>query len=211
MCQASRAESAHDLKRVCIKIRPQLRPAQRRECEHASSKVAATQLEEISPPQRAQMRWPQPCASAALGRQLTATAAAHQQYQCGRCLPLLSPTKGSMHKPEPSVLLARCVARYQARLRQSRNRIIRMLLSRQRQTHESLLQHGRRAPRPRDMGWAHPGYSACGFPLYATRRAQDRWEQRYKGCSRAAAHGRPIRMDKFHNLYRGASPKKEEA
>src|SRR5260370_17508773 len=86
-----------------------------------------------------------------------------------------------------------------------------MLLEARRQTHESLLRRERKAERPPDMGWVHPGCSACEYRLCATRRAQGRWERRYRGYSRGAARGHPKHIDERHHLNPAPSVEMEDA
>src|SRR5438132_4605464 len=164
---------------VRIGVRPRLPPARRRAYEHASSRVAAVQSGPISLKQPAQMPGLQPQASGAPARRRIPTAAARRQCRCDHCPPP-SPAAGSKHKPEPSALLAHYNAICRAKRERSPNRKLQMLLSAQRQTHESLLRRGRKAARLLDMGWVHPGCSTCGSRVCVTRRAQGRWERRYK-------------------------------
>src|ERR1700692_4272854 len=192
-------------------VRRGLPSAHRRACEHASSKVAAVRSAGISPQPPAQMPEPQPDASAVLARRKIPTAAALRRYRCDRCPPPQSRAVGSTHKPEPSALLRHYDAIYRAKREQSPNRKLQMLLSAQRQTHESQLRRGRKAEHPLDKGSAHPDCSACGFRVCATRRAQGRWERQYKGYSRAAARGHPKHIDECHHLNPAASEEMEDA
>src|SRR2546430_11041991 len=140
---------------VRIGVRPRLPPARHRAYEHASSRVAAVQSGPISLKQPAEMPGLQPQASGAPARRRIPTAAARRQCRCDHCPPP-SPAAGSKHKPEPSALLAHYNAICRAKRERSPNRKLQMLLSAQRQTHESLLRRGRKAARLLDMGWVHP-------------------------------------------------------
>src|SRR5271166_6242557 len=116
----------------CIEVRPPPPPERSRVYEHASSKVAAIQSGEISQRPPAQMPGLQRHASAVLTRRETPTEAARRRYRCDRYPPLPLPAAGSRHKPEPSAILARSYARYQAKPERSPNRKLQMLLSAQR-------------------------------------------------------------------------------
>ena len=181
-------------------MKPRWSPVQRRAHERASSKVEAIQSEVISLQQPLQMLTLQLYASAVPAPRQTPPAAARQQYRCDHCPPLLSPTVGSRRKPEPSALLLHDNAIDRAKPEQSPSHKMQMLISAQRWIHESLSHRGRKAVLPLDRGSVHPGYSACASRRCANWRAQDHWEPRGKGYSRAVAPGHPRDNDECHRL-----------
>src|SRR6267142_1163860 len=148
-------------------VRPRLLPAQRRECEPASSKGARVRSAAISPLQLAQVRRPQWPAIVALTQRRTAPTIARQQCQRDRFPPPQWPTMGSRRTPEPGALPAGYNARHRATRKQLRTRKPQMLLSVQRWTPESRLLRGKKAGLLLDMGSVDPGCSSCGFPEYA--------------------------------------------
>src|ERR1700723_1894046 len=150
-----------------IEVRPRLLPAQRRAYEHVSSRVAAAQSGGTSRQPPAQMPELQPYASAVLARRKIPATEARRQYRRDRCPPLPSPAVGSRHKPKPSAPLAHYYASYRAKRERLPTRKRQMLLSAQRQTHESRLPRGRKVERPLDMGSVNPGCSGGEFRVCA--------------------------------------------
>src|SRR5438067_13927549 len=186
-------------------VRQQLPPAQRREHGPASSREAKVRPAEISLLSPAQARMPRSPAIGALLQRRTPPTTARQQCRCDRFPPPQWPTMGSRRTPEPGALPAGYNARYRATRKQSRTRKPQMLLSAQRWTPESRSLREKKAALLLDMGSVDPGYSACGSRVYATRRAQGRWERQYTGCSRASAGARPKHIDEYHHRRPGAA------
>src|SRR3984957_18763731 len=118
-------------------VRQRLPRARRRANEHASNKVAAAQSGAISLQRLVQMRGPQWHASAVLARQLTQAKEPPRHFLGGPGPPLPPRAVGSIHKPEPSAPLLHYFAICRAKRGRSPNHKLRMLLSAQRQTHES--------------------------------------------------------------------------
>src|SRR5882762_5541058 len=148
-------------------VRPRLPPAQRRECEPASSRGAKVRPAAISLLSLAQVPRPQSSAIGALAQRRTPPTTARQQCQCDRFLPPQWPTMGSRRTPEPGALPAGYNARHRATRKQLRTRKPHMLLSVQRWTPELRLLRGKKAALLLDMGSVDPGCSSCGFPEYA--------------------------------------------
>src|SRR5579864_3743499 len=196
---------------VHIKVRSRAPPARHRAYEYASSRAAAGQLGAISPQRPDQMLRPQLYASGATARRRTSITAMRPRYRCDRCPRLPSPAAGARHTPEPNALPVDYDARYRATRGRSRNHKLQMLLSRQRQTHESRSPRGKIAARLLDMGSVRPGCSECGSRVCATRSTRDHWGPQYRGYNRAVAPGHPKHIDECHHLYRVALVKIEDA
>src|SRR5262249_6192784 len=145
---------ASEMERIAVRLR--LTPGCRRAYEHASSKGEAIRSVAISLQWPVQMTALQPYATDGQAQRKTPTAAGRQQCRCDRSRLRPSQAVDARHKPKPSAYLPGCDARCRATREQLRNRKTQMLLSVQRWTHESRLQRGRKAQRPRDMGSADP-------------------------------------------------------
>src|SRR2546422_1321082 len=117
-----------------IEVRARPQPSRRRECEPASSRVAAVRSGGISPQQQAQMPWLQRNASVSGARLQRLKVAARRQYRRDRCPPPQSLAVGARHKPEPSAVRSE---EHTSELQSRLHLVCRLLLEKKKWTDEA--------------------------------------------------------------------------
>src|SRR4051812_17109805 len=148
-------------------VRQRRPPAQRRECERASSRGVGVRLAATSLLRLAQVQRPQWPAIVAQAQPRTPATKARKQYRYVRFPPPQWPTTGSRHTPEPSARPSRYAATSQAAQSRPAVRKLQTPLSTQTSIREWRLPPGRIAAPLLDTDSAGQGCSGCEFPWYA--------------------------------------------